>query len=121
MRRDRKAAETTDSHTSAGADERPARRAKDNVVALRPVKRLSPERTPSKDDVRTKPGGEPRELELLVDGHRVTVEADREIVLRCGKASITLTRAGKIILRGTHVVSQSSGTNSVKGTQVRIN
>src|SRR5690348_879917 len=38
-----------------------------------------------------------RELEVLVDGKRVVVEADRELVLKCGKASITLTRAGKII------------------------
>src|SRR5689334_5970352 len=44
----------------------------------------------------------PGELDLLVDGRRVTVEANRELVLKCGKASITLTRAGKIILRGTH-------------------
>ncbi len=63
----------------------------------------------------------PGELDLLVDGRRVVVEAKRELVLRCGKASITLTRAGKIILRGTHVVSKSSGANSVQGTQVRIN
>jgi hypothetical protein len=62
-----------------------------------------------------------RELEVLVDGKRVVVEADRELVLKCGKASITLTRAGKIILRGTHVVSRSSGSNRVQGTQVRIN
>jgi len=62
-----------------------------------------------------------RELEVLVDGRRVVVEADRELVLKCGKASITLTRAGKIILRGTHVVSRSSGSNRVQGTQVRIN
>jgi hypothetical protein len=63
----------------------------------------------------------PRELEVLVDGKRVVVEADRELVLKCGNASITLTRAGKIILRGTHLVSRSSGSNRVQGTQVRIN
>jgi hypothetical protein len=61
------------------------------------------------------------DLDLLVDGRRVVVEATREIVLRCGKASITLTRAGKIILRGTHVVSRSSGANRVQGSQVKIN
>jgi hypothetical protein len=63
----------------------------------------------------------PGELDLLLDGRRIIVEAQRELVLRCGKASITLTRAGKIILRGTHVVSKSSGANAVQGTQVRIN
>lgn len=60
-------------------------------------------------------------LEVLVDGRRIALEAEREIVLRSGKASITLTRAGKIILRGTHVVSRSSGANRVQGSQVRIN
>ncbi|NUP06046.1 MAG: type VI secretion system tip protein VgrG [Polyangiaceae bacterium] len=59
--------------------------------------------------------------DLEFDGERVTVEATRELVLRCGKASITLTRSGKIILRGTHVVSRSTGTNKVLGTTVRIN
>ena len=56
-----------------------------------------------------------------VDGERVVLEADREIVLRCGKASITLTRAGKILIRGTYVLSRSSGANRIKGGSVQIN
>jgi hypothetical protein len=47
--------------------------------------------------------------------------AEREIVLRCGKASITLTRAGKVIIRGAYVLSRSSGANQVKGASVQIN
>jgi len=56
-----------------------------------------------------------------VDGERVVFEAEREIVLRCGKASITLTRAGKILIRGTYVLSRSSGANRIKGGSVQIN
>lgn len=42
-------------------------------------------------------------------------------MLRCGKASITLTRSGKIILRGTYISSRSSGVIRIKGGSVQIN
>ncbi len=56
-----------------------------------------------------------------VDGERKTLTAKKEIVLRCGKASITLTRAGKIIIRGTYLLNRSSGVNKIKGGSVQIN
>jgi hypothetical protein len=62
---------------------------------------------------------EPREL--IVDGKRVCLEADSEIVLKCGKASITLTSAGKVIIRGEYVVTHSSGENRIRGGSVSIN
>ena len=49
------------------------------------------------------------------------IAGDRELTLRCGKASITLTRAGKIILRGTYISSRSSGMNRIKGGSVQLN
>jgi hypothetical protein len=52
---------------------------------------------------------------------RLELMAEKEIVLRVGDASITLTRAGKIILRGTYVLSRSSGVNRIKGGSVQIN
>ena len=58
---------------------------------------------------------------VVIDGEQLTVTADREIVLRCGEASITLTRAGKVIIRGAYVVSRSSGANRIKGACVQIN
>ncbi len=57
----------------------------------------------------------------IVDGQRVTIDGKDEIVLRCGKASITLRRNGKVIIRGTFLDSHASGTNRVKGGSVRIN
>lgn len=57
----------------------------------------------------------------VLDGERLEFNAGKEIVLRCGKASITLTKAGKIILRGTYVLSRSSGVNKIKGGSVQIN
>jgi hypothetical protein len=60
-------------------------------------------------------------LEAKLDGQRVVLEADREIVLRCGQASITLTRAGKVLIRGAYLLSRSSGVNRIKGGSVQIN
>jgi hypothetical protein len=60
-------------------------------------------------------------VRLERDGERVVLEAEREIVLSCGKASITLTRAGKIIIRGAYVLTRSSGVNRIQGGAVEIN
>ncbi|MCG8593615.1 MAG: DUF6484 domain-containing protein [Kiloniellales bacterium] len=56
-----------------------------------------------------------------VDGEQVVIAADKEIVLKCGRASITLTRAGKVLIRGAYLLSRSSGVNRVKGGSVQIN
>ena len=60
-------------------------------------------------------------LEALVDGRRVVVEAEDEIVLRCGEASITLRRNGRVVVRGTYVETRSKGVNRIKGGSVQIN
>lgn len=60
-------------------------------------------------------------LEVQVDGERLVLTAQHEIVLRCGKASITLTRAGKVLIHGEYLLSRSSGVNRIKGGSVQIN
>jgi len=60
-------------------------------------------------------------LDVQVDSERLVLTAKREIVLRCGKASITLTRAGKVLIHGDYVLSRSSGVNRIKGGSVQIN
>jgi Domain of unknown function (DUF6484) len=60
-------------------------------------------------------------LDVQVDGERLVVTAQHEIVLRCGKASITLTRAGKVLIHGEYLLSRSSGVNRIKGGSVQIN
>jgi hypothetical protein len=62
-----------------------------------------------------------RSADVELDGERLTFSAEREIVLRCGEASITLTRAGKILIRGSYLLSRSSGVNRIKGGSVQIN
>lgn len=60
-------------------------------------------------------------VDLTVDGRRAVITAQDEIVLRCGKSSITLTKAGKVLIRGAYLSSRSSGTNRIKGGSVQIN
>jgi len=69
----------------------------------------------------TDPVGERREMEANADDERIVFTAEKEIVLRCGESSITLTRAGKILIRGTYLLSRSSGVNRIKGGSVQIN
>jgi hypothetical protein len=47
--------------------------------------------------------------------------AAKRIVIRCGEASITLTRSGKILIRGKYVLSDSAGVNMLKGGIIRLN
>jgi len=56
-----------------------------------------------------------------VDGKRVAIEGKEEIVLRCGAASITLRKDGKVVIRGVHVETHAAGTNRIKGGTVKIN
>ncbi len=52
---------------------------------------------------------------------RVTLTATREIVLQCGRASLVLTRAGKVLVRGAYVSLRSSGMQRITGASVQIN
>jgi hypothetical protein len=52
---------------------------------------------------------------------RLTLTATREIVLQCGRASITLTRAGKVLVRGAYLSLRSSGVHRITGASVQIN
>jgi len=61
----------------------------------------------------------PREGAL--DGERLVFTAKEEIVLRCGNACITLTKSGKVLIRGEYLLSRSSGVNRIKGGSVQIN
>jgi hypothetical protein len=60
-------------------------------------------------------------VKVELDGESLVLTAEREIVLRCGEANITLTRAGKILIKGAYVLSCSSGYNKIKGAAVDIN
>lgn len=48
------------------------------------------------------------------------IEGGDELVFQCGKASITLRRNGKIIIKGTYVETQSEGVNRIKGGSIQL-
>ncbi|HXZ37411.1 MAG TPA: DUF6484 domain-containing protein [Thermodesulfobacteriota bacterium] len=59
--------------------------------------------------------------EVYLDGSKITLEAQTEMILKCGLGSITIGKDGKIVIKGTHLVSRSKGVNKVRGATVRIN
>lgn len=63
----------------------------------------------------------PAQVEVDVDGARMLLSAREQLVLRCGKASITLTKAGKVLIEGQYVSSRANGVNRVKGGSVQLN
>jgi hypothetical protein len=63
----------------------------------------------------------PGNVEVDADGERLLVSAKEQLVLRCGKASITLTKSGKVLIQGSYVSSSSSGVNRIKGGSVQLN
>ena len=71
--------------------------------------------------VHTKLPQETSTVEAQIDGEKIMLSAKQEMVLKCGKASITLTRAGKVIIRGAYLLSRSSGVNRIKGGSVQMN
>ncbi len=70
-------------------------------------------------DVQIELPGKPQNVR--VNGKKVFIAADDELHLKCGKGTIIINRQGKIVVRGTEVVSRSSGTNKIKGAAVGIN
>lgn len=60
-------------------------------------------------------------LDVEMDGESISLTAKKDITLRCGKASITLTKAGKVLIRGSYLLSRSSGANRIKGGSIQLN
>jgi hypothetical protein len=65
--------------------------------------------------------GVPESIAVETDGARMVVSARQQLVLRCGKASITLTRAGKVLIQGEYLLSRSNGVNRIKGGSIQLN
>lgn len=59
--------------------------------------------------------------EAQVDGQRVLIEAQEEIVFRCGESSITLSKSGKIAIRGKYLLNRATGVNRILGGSVQVN
>jgi hypothetical protein len=61
------------------------------------------------------------QVQVEADGERMVVNAREQLVLKCGQASITLTNAGKVLIEGSYVSSQSTGANRIKGGSIQLN
>lgn len=59
--------------------------------------------------------------DVLIDGKKITFDAKEEIVLKCGESSITLTKSGKVLIRGKYLLNRSSGVNRIMGGSVQVN
>jgi len=70
---------------------------------------------PTLVDMQLKPSG------ATLDGKRLVFEASQEVVLKCGKGSITLQANGRVVIKGTELVSRAEGTNKIRGASVSIN
>ncbi|RST46404.1 DUF6484 domain-containing protein [Variovorax sp. DXTD-1] len=55
------------------------------------------------------------------DNGRLVLSARERIVLRCGSSSITLTRAGKVLIDGHFVQTRATGVNALKGGSIELN
>jgi uncharacterized protein DUF6484 len=67
---------------------------------------------------------EPRkrqDLEFEIEGKTIVISAAESLTMRCGDSSITLTRDGKVVIRGIHVVSHAAGVNRIRGGAVQLN
>ena len=62
-----------------------------------------------------------RAFDGVLDGKRLLFSASQEIVLRCGQGSITLLADGRVVIKGTKLLSRASETNKIKGASVDIN
>ena len=63
----------------------------------------------------------PDQVQVDADGQRLVVTAQKEMVLRCGKASITLTQSGQVLIEGSYVSTRSTGVNRIRGGSVQLN
>ncbi|PTL77205.1 hypothetical protein [Vitiosangium sp. GDMCC 1.1324] len=59
------------------------------------------------------PGGDAADVQVIQSQERLT--------LRCGRASLTLLRSGRILLEGTYVETRAEGVVRLQGGSIRIN
>ncbi|QTA85815.1 hypothetical protein [Desulfonema magnum] len=59
--------------------------------------------------------------DVKINDKRIIIEADDEIRLKCGEGMILINKQGKIIVRGTSLLSRAKGMNKIKGAGVSIN
>lgn len=59
--------------------------------------------------------------ELFAGEENVVLDVRKRFEIRCGKSSFILHEDGKVVIKGTHIVSRASEVNKIKGAAVKIN
>lgn len=67
------------------------------------------------------PGAIAPQREIRVDEETLVLSAKKEVVIQCGRSSITLTSTGKVLIQGEYVSSRSSGVNKIRGGSIQLN
>lgn len=62
-----------------------------------------------------------KQVAVSVEGQRLVLSAEEEVVIRCGKASIEMKKDGRVAVRGTSLLSRASGANRIKGGFIVLN
>lgn len=70
--------------------------------------------------LQTRPETAPLSKPDAIPASRILEAAD-DIELRCGEASIRLTRAGRVLINGEYVLTCSRGVNRIVGASVEVN
>lgn len=63
----------------------------------------------------------PDQEHLCLEDGRVLLQAQEELVLRCGAATISLRSDGTVTVRGTRVVSEADGSMRIRGASIQLN
>jgi len=58
--------------------------------------------------------------DIEIDGRRV-LRAKEAFIFECGESSLTLTKSGKIIIRGKHLINHATGINWIMGGAIQLN
>lgn len=72
-------------------------------------------------DFQSSSGNIGADSDMHVDGRKVVLEAQEEVVFKCGDASITLNKSGKISIRGKYILNRATGVNRILGGSVQVN
>jgi phage gp45-like len=59
--------------------------------------------------------------QVRVAGRAIVLDAEDEVILRCGPATVHLKKDGTVAIRGAKLLSRASGVNRIKGGAVQIN
>jgi len=62
-----------------------------------------------------------QDVETVEDDNTTVISSEKEILIRCGEASIHLKKDGKIIIKGKDILSRARRNHDIKGGMINLN